>query len=220
MTYPPSLRLYSLCPAFLFLLMIVPVACNSQQDKKKASVFLQTYGGDPYMGTVQVDIIRPDGSIKTAGYGEATANFVDSGQGKAQMVVFGAIKDKKGDAGFAATGTHQAKTWKIRSDSLSLEIRQDGTINGNGASYPQQFQFTGSISDRRLELVTRVRSLQPAGGLPGGTTYVFRYNLRRDINSPPTTKRKCDRIEWQTRYVAGFDGGATTVRVPVCMSNK
>lgn len=204
-----------------FLLLSGPVACSGQsaKNKKEAPAFIRTYGGDPYMGTVQVDIIRPDGSYASTDYGEGSAYFVDSGRGKAKLVVFGAIKDKKGDAGFTIDGIYQEKTWKGKSDSVLLEIGETGKLTGTAASYPQQFQFTGSITNVRLELQTRVKMLQrTTGGHPPGTTFLFRYVLRRDVNSQPAAKKKCNRIVWRTQYVANFDGSATIVRIPECVS--
>ena len=132
------------------------------------------------------------------------------------MIVFGAIKNKDGDAGFSVDGQARDKSWKSKTDSFQLEINEKGIISGSGNSYPQQLQFSGKIQDTRLELVTTLRFLKaPAGGLPAGTKYVFRYTLRRDVNGPTGVRKDC-KIVWRTRYVANFDGTSSLIRVPVC----
>lgn len=198
---------------FMPFLLVLLTSNNASDD------FLKAYGGVPYMGTVQVDIIRPDGTYAKTDYGNSSAHFVSAGNGKVKMVVFGAIKNKNGDAGFAIDGLTRQKTWKSESDSVQLNVSENGIISGNGRNYPQRFTFSGKITANRLELVTSIQSLKASGnGLPAGTTFSFRYVLRRDIAGNSTGKKTCGKIVWRPQYVGNFDGSGTTIRVPRCVN--
>ncbi|WP_119079911.1 hypothetical protein [Chitinophaga alhagiae] len=192
------------------------VTSSTQQQN---NTFLKAYGGTPYMGTVQVDIIRPNGTHVKTDFGDASAHFTSADNGKVKMIVFGAIGNKKGDAGFAVDGVATQKSWKCQSDSIQLSVKENGAIAGSGTVYPQQFTFSGKIADTRLELLTEIKTLKAAeNGLPAGTKFTFRYVLRRDIaTGTSNTKRRCKKIEWRPQYVGNFDGTGQTVRVPVCV---
>lgn len=200
--------------SLLFLLAFLTSSCKSDDE-----AFLKTYGGIPYMGTVQVDIIRPDGSYVKTEYGNGSAQFVGTDKGKVKMIVFGAINNKKGDAGFAIDGLTKQKTWKCESDSVQLNVNEKGLISGDGKSYPQQFMFSGKITDTRFELVTELKNLKASdGGLPVGTIFKFTYALGRDLANKSGNRKPCKKIIWRSQYVANFDGTGTTVRVPECVS--
>lgn len=212
----PKIHRYLYMPGGVGLLFLSAFFMSSNSDEE---TFLKVYGGTPYMGTVQVDIILPNGSYAKTDYGNGSAHFVDAGKGKVKMIVFGAISDKKGDAGFAVDGLAKQKTWKSESDSIQLNVDEKGIISGGGRSYPQQFMFSGKIGDTRLELLTEIKTLKATDkGSPVGTTFKFRYVLRRDIANKSGTKKPCKKIIWRSQYVGNFDGTGTTVRVPECVS--
>lgn len=208
----PRISFYLVC----LLPLLVLLTSSNQADN---GTFLQAYGGTPYMGTVQVDIIRPNGTYVKTDFGEASAHFTSADNGKVKMIVFGAISNKKGDAGFAVDGVASRKSWICQSDSVQLKVEENGVISGSGKVYPQQFKFSGKIADTRLELLTEIKTLKPSdNGLPAGTKFIFRYVLRRDIvTSSSSSKRRCKKIEWRPQYVGNFDGTGQTVRVPVCV---
>jgi hypothetical protein len=210
---------------FVFLLIIAVPACS--QNIPKQPNFLTKYGGDPYMGTVKVTIVKPDGITAKTDYGEANAHFTEKAKGQAQMVLFGAIRDKKGDAGFVIDGPYKGATWKSDSKGVVLEVDSNGRFSGGGELRTQKFAFAGTMSGGYIDFVLRITELEKtAGGYPAGTTFVFIYSLSRskqDIvtadnkSGSTTSKKKCKKIVWKTRYIGHFDGSGSTVRVPVCM---
>jgi hypothetical protein len=197
-----------------FLLVI---ACSGTD--KGNEPFLKVYGGNPYMGTVQVDIILPNGKYVHTNYGKGSSQFIRAGKDKVQMILFGAISNEKGDAGFVLDGNCEKLNWQYRSDSAQLRISEQGAISGAGKRFPQQYDFSGKISDVRLELTTELKTLvKSENGYPAGTRFVFKYVLRRDIAtaSKGTTKGNCKKIAWRPQYIGNFDGSGTTVQIPYC----
>ena len=213
-TFPvnrPGEKLLHSCLLLLFLF----TACSGTREGNET--FLKTYGGTPYMGSVQVDIILPNGKYAKTDFGKGSAQFVGIGKDKAQLILFGAIKNEKGDAGFAIDGNCEKLSWQCNTDSVHLKIGEQGAIVGIAKRYPQQFNFTGKISDTRLELTTELKTLEKTQrDLPPGTRFVFKYVLRRDRVSAGKTNTPCKRIVWRPQYVGNFDGSGTTVQIPHC----
>lgn len=210
--------------SFRFLSVIILTsafaACGTDSNKDSNQSFMDLYGGDPYTGTVQVDIVLPDGSYAATEYGDGSAHFADQGGSEARLVVFGAIEEdagETGDAGFWTDGIYDEMSWKSDSEDVLLGIGTDGAITGAGTISPQEFRFDGAMSETRFELVAEIEALEETeGGFPAGTTFIFRYNFGRDVEHGGDGNGECNRIVWQPRYVAGFDGSAQTIQVPVC----
>ncbi|WP_127127106.1 hypothetical protein [Pseudoflavitalea rhizosphaerae] len=211
-TFPHTTeKLFFTC---LFAILLI-LACSGTD--KDDPTFLKTYGGNPYMGSLQVDIILPDGKYAHTNYGKGSAQFIGVENNKARMILFGAISNEKGDAGFTVDGNCNKLNWQCKSDSVQLNISDKGMISGTARRFPQQFNFSGKISDVRLEFTTELKTLQKAsGGLPAGTRYVFKYVLRREVSGKGTTKSSCKKIVWKPQYIGNFDGSGTTVMVPHC----
>jgi hypothetical protein len=194
----------------VILLLIEVSACAQSKND-----FLGKYGGDPYMGTVKVYIVKPDGTTGKTDRGEANAYFSEKGKGKAQMVLFGAIKDKKGDAGFVVDGPYQGSTWKTDGREVEIAVDANGKFSGGGELKTQKFAFSGTITGGFIDLTLRITEKnETKGGYPAGSTFVFTYSLSR---ANKDAKKKCKKIVWQTRYIGHFDGSGSTIRVPVCM---
>lgn len=208
------LTIERVCHVSLIPLLLI-LSCSGTD--KSDQTFLKTYGGDPYMGTVQVDIILPNGKYVHTNYGRGSAQFIGVENEKAQMILFGAISNEKGDAGFAVDGQCNKLSWECKTDSVQLKISNEGMISGTGRRFPQQFNFSGKISDVRLEFTTELKTLQNTSGNPAGTRYVFKYVLRRDVAGKGTTKSNCKKIVWKPQYIGNFDGSGTTVRIPHCV---
>lgn len=203
----------------LFTFCILPflfvMACSGTD--KGNDIFLKTYGGSPYMGTVQVDIILPNGKYVHTNYGKGSTQFIKTKDNKVQMILFGAISNEKGDAGFVLDGNCEKLNWQFKSDSAQLNISEQGLISGTGKRFPQHFNFSGKISDVRLEFTTELKTLvKMENGNPPGTRFVFKYVLRRDVPSKGVTKSNCKKIVWRPQYIGNFDGTGTTVRIPHC----
>ena len=190
------------------------LACSGTDKGNQA--FLKTYGGNPYMGSVQVDIILPDGKYAHTNYGKGSAQFIGIENNKVKMVLFGAIGNEKGDAGFAVDGSCNKLSWQCKSDSAELAISEQGMISGKAKKSPQDFSFSGKISAVRLEFTTELKTQQTANGLPAGTKYIFKYVLRRDVASDGKTKNNCKKIVWRPQYIGNLDGTGTTIQVPHC----
>lgn len=214
---------------FLRFLSVITCAsafagCGTDSNNDIEQSFMELYGGDPYTGTVQVDIVLPNGSNVSTEFGDGSAHFSDLGGSEARLVVFGAIEDdagETGDAGFWTDGTYYDEmSWKNDSEDVLLEIGTDGVITGAGTISPQEFRFDGAMSETRFELVAKIEALEETdGGFPAGTTFTFRYNFGRDVEHEGDGNGKCNRIVWQPRYVAGFDGSGSTIQVPVCFDD-
>lgn len=141
--------------------------------------FIQTFAGEPYMGTLEVRI-EPPGRNGWTRYGRGSAHFTDIEDGRAKLVVFGAIDDEQGDAGFAVEGTYGDTGWKSRTDNVVLQLSTTGEIIGEGAIPPQSYRFSGSVSESTFSLDVRIELDEAtANGLPPGTTFRFAYDLSR-----------------------------------------
>jgi hypothetical protein len=81
----------------------------------------QPFSGDPYMGSVHVRI-EADGYKTKRDEGSGSAHFVDSTGKFAKLVVFGAIRDTAGDAGFSLDGVYKEKGWASSAGTTSFRI--------------------------------------------------------------------------------------------------
>lgn len=209
------------------LLLAVLAAGTCQAGGEQT--FIDKFGGEPYTGWVEVDVITPDGETHRRN-GKASAHFVEKGKGRAQFVVFGAIDDQKGDASFVPEGVYDASGgWKSDVEGIRLQISPSGEIGGGGTAPGQRFRFSGLISDSAMELTTEIELLQATeNGMPKGTTFRFEYDLSRagaDVRAGDTkaaagggkAKRKCREIRWEMRPVAAAFGEMDMVRVPICL---
>lgn len=187
---------------------------------------MRDYVGDPYLGSVDVRILRPgaDAGDAITDAGRGSAQFIDRGDGKVRLVVVGDIQ-AEGDAGFAVDGVHDASGWTSRVDGVLLEIGADGSVSGGGEADPHRFRFDGSVSRDRVALQVDIELMEKSGsGFPAGTRFVFDYTLRRyavDATAQQGTGERaagCKRIVYRLRTVPNFSGGPMgTVRVPRCI---
>lgn len=192
--------------------------------------FIQIYAGEPYTGSLEVRI-EPPGRNGWTRYGRGSAHFTDIEDGRAKLVVFGAIDDEQGDAGFAVEGSYDETGWTSRTDNVVLQLSTTGEIIGEGAVPPQSYQFSGSVSDSTFNLDVRLELAQAtANGLPPGTTFRFAYDLSRgepdkesagdsrDRNERASRKGTCRKIRYEMRPVASIgDGTMSMIQVPICI---
>lgn len=218
-------HLHRLSP--LLLVALAAGACQARGEQ----TFIDRFGGEPYTGWVEVDITTPDGETHRR-HGKASAHFVEKGKGRAQLVVFGAIDNEKGDASFAPEGVYDAGGgWKSDVGGIRLQIGPSGEISGGGTAPPQRFRFSGLMSDSAMDLTSEVELLQATeNGMPKGTTFRFEYDLTRaraDVradNAKPAAAGgkksggKCREIRYEMRPVPSFTGGPMDmIQVPVCV---
>lgn len=207
----------------LLLLALAASACNSSERPD----FIQTYAGEPYTGSVEVRVDLPDGESWRK-YGEGSAHFVKQSDGQAQLVLFGAIDDEQGDAGFVVDGEYDENGWKSELGDIVLEIGPDGAISGGGTLHPQKFRLSGTASQSAIELVVAIELLEAnPNALPAGTTFDFTYDLSRavasDEDEDPTAdktgdEKECGKIRYEMRPVANIgDGTMSMIRVPICL---
>lgn len=211
----------------LLLLALAAGACQAR-DKQ---TFIDKFAGEPYTGPVKVRVTPPGGDAWRQ-YGEGSAHFVKKANGRAQFVVFGAIDDKKGDAGFSTEGVYDASGW-WRSDvkGVRLQISPSGEISGGGTIPPQRFRFSGLASDSAIDLTVEIELLQATKkNMPKGTTFRFEYDLSRaraDVRADNAKTAaaggkksggKCRKIRYEMRPVPSMSGGAMDmIQVPVCV---
>lgn len=212
-----------------FPLLLAALAAGACQARGEQT-FIDKFGGEPYTGWVEVDITTPDGETHRR-HGKASAHFVEKGKGRAQLVVFGAIDNEKGDASFAPEGVYDASGgWKSDVGGIRLQIGPNGEISGGGTAPPQRFRFSGLMSDSALDLTSEVELLQATdNGMPEGTTFRFEYDLSRadaEARADATkagaggggrAKGKCRKVRWEMRPVAAAFGEMDMVRVPICL---
>lgn len=199
-------------------------ACGSSRGEE----FIETYSGEPYTGFVEVRV-EPAGGKAWRQHGKGSAHFVGKEGGNAQLVVFGAIDDEDGDAGFAIDGTFEDGHWKSETDEVVLEVARDGRISGGGTIHPQKFGFSGSASETSFNLDVDIELLEGRpGALPAGSRFRFSYELSRaprqeedvvaDAESHGKGKKKCRKIRYEMRPVANIgDGSMSMIQVPVCL---
>ncbi|WP_407353218.1 hypothetical protein [Luteimonas sp. R10] len=203
-------------------LLLVPVsvaACGGQPGPQ----FLQPYFGDPYLGEVRVRVDAPEEAhAGSSDRGRGSAHFMEE-DGKTRFVVAGSFGEA-GDAGFTVDGAYEGQAWVSESGGVRLEIGPDGTIAGGGIAHPHRLEFSGNVSETRLELDVDLETLEAnPNGLPAGTRFAFHYDLERGTEEPPgdaggnDAEAACNRIEWRLKNVPNLSGGAMgLVRVPVC----
>lgn len=208
----------------LLLLVLATSACQAS-DKQ---AFVDKFAGDPYTGFVKVRIDPPGGKAWSQ-YGEGSARFIDKAGGRAQLVIFGAIDNQKGDAGFAIDGVYDDGGWRSDTNGVRLEVKPGGEIAGGGTVPPQQFRFSGSASDSAFDLVVEIELLEAnKNDLPKGTTFQFEYDLSRaraDVRADNAkagaarkSGRKCRKIRYEMRPVANIgEGSMSMMQVPVCL---
>ena len=202
------------------VIFFVLTTCAACQEKKIAP----GYSGDPYMGTLKVSIVHPDYPVKND-QGTGSARITDQKDGKSRLVIFGTIKKKDGDAGFAVDGSYDGKGWKSDSSDIAFEIAPDGSITGEGTMPGQKFQFSGDVTESVFKLGVKVEVLEKTeGGYPPGTVFNFNYDLKRDkaiaksggAKEKPTNKSgPCGSIHWEFRNI-WTPGGLQMIQVPVC----
>lgn len=186
----------------------------------------------PYLGSVRVRVMDQDRSDITArDTGTASAHFVDQEDGSARLVVVGNIR-KAADAGFAVDGSYDEAGWQSQMGGVRLSIGRDGTISGGGDSESQRLRFSGSASRTSFRMDVELELLASnAGGMPPGTRFLFSYDLSRDSGEQGraplqsdvaeaaggNSERRCERIVWKVRNVAGFGGSMQMIQVPECI---
>ena len=203
--------------AFLIIVLIALIAACSRLDDQDA---VQTWAGDPYMGSVDVSIIAPgDSSRGIREHGRGSAQFIDKGNGRASLIVTGHIQ-KPADAGFTIDGISDDAGWSSRADDVLLSIGKNGRISGGGVEPPHRLRFDGVVSKSRFDLTVYFELLEKSeNGLPPGTKFIFSYELERSSGDDSLVKRNedCKRIVWQARNIADFSGAMHMIQVPVCV---
>lgn len=200
-------------------------ACGSSRGED----FIETYAGEPYTGFVEVRV-EPAGGKAWTQHGEGSAQFVGKQGGSTQLVVFGAIDDEDGDAGFTIDGTFEDGRWKSENEGMVLEVARDGRISGGGTIHPQKFEFSGSASETDFDLDVDIELLEGRpGALPAGSRFRFSYALSRAPRREEAAvadagddgngkKKKCRKIRYEMRPVANIgDGSMSMIQVPVCL---
>ncbi len=193
---------------------------------------VQDYAGEPYTGFIDVRIDPPGGKAWTQ-YGRGSAHLTDIGDGRARLVVFGAIDDDRGDAGFAVEGRYDDDGWVSRTDNVNLRIDTTGTIVGEGTVPPQHYAFSGAVTASTFDLVVDLELTEATeNGLPAGTRFHFTYDLYRGVpnadegedlsrnadESAPRKDGKCRKIRYEMRPVASIgDGTMSMIQVPICI---
>jgi hypothetical protein len=198
----------------LLILSMTMVSCQKGES--------QPFSGDPYMGSVHVRI-EADGYKTKRDEGSGSAHFVDSAGKFAKLVVFGAIKDTAGDAGFSLGGVYTEKGWASDAASTRFRIDDKGVISGSGSMPGNKISFSGTATSSNIDLIVKMVSLEStAGGWPAGTLFTFRYLLRRRSNKQDDgdggvarNPKDCKRIRWQMRNI-WTPGGLQMIQVPVC----
>lgn len=198
-----------------FRLLILSMTLASCQEGES-----QPFSGDPYMGSVHVRI-EADGYKTKRDEGSGSAHFVDSTGKFAKLVVFGAIRDTAGDAGFSLDGVYKEKGWVSNAGTTSFRIDEKGIISGSGSMPGNKISFSGTASTSNIDLTVKMVSLEAtAGGWPAGTLFTYRYLLRRQLNKQQDggvarNSKDCKRIRWQMRNI-WTPGGLQMIQVPVC----
>ena len=220
---------WSTCASSLLVALAV-AACDSKGSGRDKPAPIQP--GDPYTGWLEVEV-RPasSGGRPWKRYGQGSAQLLDSGDGKARLIVFGAIDDDEGDAGFTLDGEFTAEGWRSAPGKgpVSLEIGRDGRVIGGGTLHPQEFTFSGLLTPTSFTLDVELELLESdSAELPAGSVFNFSYGLSRampravgdspDATDQDRTRRKCRRIRYEVRPVANIgEGSISMVRVPVCL---
>ncbi len=107
---------------------------------------MQAYGGNPYLGGVDVRIQVPgEGDRQDSGTGSAQFTKTDNGQ--TRLVVSGSIR-KASDTGFAIDGSASQAGWSSRDGSLS--VGADGKITGSTVQSPYQIRISVSSQEKNL----------------------------------------------------------------------
>ncbi|MCD9029470.1 hypothetical protein LDO26_14845 [Luteimonas sp. BDR2-5] len=193
-------------------------ACGSD------GAFIDAYAGEPYLGSVRVVVTDAGGTVMRR-RGEGSAQFEATGRGQARLVVYGAIENKDGDAGFAITGAYGPDGWTAEEGGVRLHIGPDGRILGGGVVDDNRYSFSGSVSPGRMrltvELTPQAAAAQPASA---ANVFTFNYRLSRDRPEAAMAQRsgdgegKCRSIRYEMRPVASIgDGTMSMLRVPVCL---
>ena len=141
----------------------------------------------------------------------------------------GAIDDEKGDAGFAVEGTNDDTGWSSRTETVALRMNPSGEIVGQGAIPPQNYRFSGAVTDGTFTLDIHLEITEATtNGLPAGTTFRFSYDLSRGkieeenesagSGKQASKDRICRKIRYEMRPVANIgDGSMSMIRVPICL---
>lgn len=225
------MRKLPLLSAVLMLSLAIG-ACQGRGDEQPD--FITALSGDPYTGFVKV-VVRPPSGRTITRWGEGSAHFVKEPGGRARLVVFGAIDDEQGDAGFTVDGSYDAGGWKATANDIRIEVAPGGAISGGGSQHPQAYRFSGKAAESDFELMVELELLEGSPqGMPKGTTFSFDYDLSRarpDADDDATAgrtasagekgkkgKKKCRKIRYEMRPVASIgDGSMSMMRVPVCL---
>lgn len=186
---------------------------------------VQAYGGNPYLGAVDVRIQVPgEGDRQDSGTGSAQFTKITNGQ--MRLVVSGSVR-KASDTGFVMDGSASKSGWSSRDGNLS--IGTDGKIIGGTVQHPYRIRINGFVSGEKFTLKVEQELLEASknkGGFPLGTKFLFSYNLNRQANqkigdtvgSGKKSAGKCKRIVWQVRSIANLGGGPMIMtQVPVCV---
>jgi len=220
---------WSICASSLLAALSL-AACDSKGSGREESA-AGILPGDPYTGWLEVEVRPAAPAAKPwRRYGQGSAQLLETGDGKARLVVFGAIDDDDGDAGFALDGEFTAEGWRSDAGPVSLEIDREGRISGGGTLHPQAFSFSGSATPASFSLEVELELLESGSEqVPAGSVFHFSYGLTRatprageeSAQAPDGREkadRKCRRIRYEMRPVANIgDGSMSMLRVPVCL---
>jgi hypothetical protein len=185
----------------------------------------QNYGGNPYLGGVDVRIQVP-GERDRYDSGSGSAQFIKTNDGKSRLVVSGSIR-KDSDTGFVMDGSLSKSGWSSRNGNLTIDT--SGKITGSSIQQPYRIRISGFASGEKFNLKVEQELLEASKnkrGFPAGTKFLFSYALSRQANQQASGKVKsgqkvageCKRIVWQSRNIANLGGGPMIMtQVPVCI---
>lgn len=211
---------------FIFLNVIFPlcllvmISCGTDSNHDNGQSFMELYGGDPYTGTINVNIQPPD-ELREFRSGEgASAHFTENENNQATFVVHGIMEEdsgENGDAGFVSNGVYTNMEWESEPGNVTLKIDKNGHISGGGTLHPQHFQFEGTLTEGHLELKVEIEVLEETGGgYPAGTRFEFNYKLYRSVDG--TSNESCSDIRYEMRPVANIGAGTIDmIQVPICL---
>lgn len=205
------------------------LASTVAYDRPLSADTVISYGGEPYLGKVDVNGYVPDNfsnGIEDSGTG--SAYFTKTEDGKIRLVVTGNI-NQPSDAGFVVEGIETDSGWSSSEGGVNIVIGKDGKISGSGVSHPNRLLFNGLVSAENFDLEVETELLEAnQKGLPPGTKIIFSYDLQRTIKreeadavvpgNSENTNRPCKRTVWQVRNIANLSGGPMIMtQVPVCV---
>jgi hypothetical protein len=176
--------LNSLIGFLCIILLLLSAGCSKENVNNKD--FATTYGGKPYKGDVRVELFENGTSLNTWN-GDGRIAVIEA-EADSVSIVFMADYGTTGEVNFKVRGKYDQMNYMMGDQQPSYFKVNGKTIDGKIFTADQNFNFTGTIENERVNMTMQVEFLKDLNGFKQGDRLDLNFNTTRDISEGNSTE--------------------------------